>query len=239
MQPPSSRLPVFWQLFTRLPFHPLSLFWTLLSPHLTVLSHLSLPPTRLQPDQLSGVLGGGRVAAREVSAADCTIDWGPASSSLPYSSSRDCWWVQHCTEPRHTLLQDVCHCPPSLFNSGEKGWRKNFTFICETRHFHPGSVLSQTNPILVTKPQKFSFFPSKWPQQSMLPTNSYKQSPIYTQPPPRKTSGGTDGVLAWMHGWGEDQGSRIKDQGTRIKPPERHLMEQVMGYILLHGTGHK
>ena len=27
----------------------------------------------------------------------------------------------HCTEPRHTLLQDVCHCPPSLFNSGEKG----------------------------------------------------------------------------------------------------------------------
>lgn len=26
MQPPSSRLPVFWQLFTSLPFHPLSLF---------------------------------------------------------------------------------------------------------------------------------------------------------------------------------------------------------------------
>lgn len=63
----------------------------------------------------------------------------------------------------------------------------------------------------------------------MLPTTSvkpmHKEPSLPTQPPSRKTSGGTDGVLSSM-----DQDSRIEVQGRRIKPPERPLVLQMVGY---------
>ena len=53
----------------------------------------------------------------------------------------------------------------------------------------------------------------------------HTESNLLTQPPSRKTSGGTDGVLSSM-----DQDSRIEVQGRRIKPPERPLVLQMVGY---------